>query len=349
MESGGTTAQPSVSAAGEQQPLSPCAESALTNASALLDSIGMKEGYDQMVAERGLEAVEAEVSAVMTQISNSLASAPDSTWQLLQPFVNLVSLDYVPCASQKAIDTPGLLPALVQQLRDNSRPSIQQPAVSALTHIASDYYYGPSRPRFGLKYRRAVVDAGAIPPLVQLVSSPDDGVCAAAIETLVYLDRPLLGSVQGTISREGGFMMRRLGILKRLRKTMHERTNTRVLSAAKVLLRELCRSFHAPAFIAVGQFVPILANIIRTRTPDADDGLLHGAVSALAAICEPAMKREDSECRDAVVATGVCERLAELTAGEWTGQAGEWTGLNPAGIPESALIVLTEIALGQSP
>ncbi|CEM10276.1 unnamed protein product [Vitrella brassicaformis CCMP3155] len=311
----------------EQRPLSESPQGALVNASAsaLLDSIGTEEGYNQMVAERGLQAVEAEISAVMTQISTSIATTPDSTSQLLRPLVQLVSLRHVPCITQKAIDA-GILPMLVERLGDDHLPDHQQQAASALDNIASGNTNGPPTPSVGPEMQ-AVIDAGAVPPLVELVSSLDDGVCVAAMKTLVNLARPTL------LGQERGDMLQ-LGVLARLQTTMRERTAFEVLKGGADLLYYLCFwNPDPPAFDKIGPFVPVLANIICTHTPDQEGCLLYGAMSALAAISDG---RDDDEHRDAVVATGVCERLVELAAGEWV----------MCGMLENALTVLDNIAQG---
>ncbi|CEM38218.1 unnamed protein product [Vitrella brassicaformis CCMP3155] len=302
----------------EQRPLSESPQGASANASALLDSIRTKDGYDQAVAERGLQAVEAEISAVMTQISTSIATASDSTSQLLQPLVQLVSLRHVPCISQKAIDAD-ILPLLVEQLGDDHPPDHQQQAASALDDIASP-------PTLGVGPEvQAVINAGVVPPLVQLVSSPDDGVCVAAMKALANLANPML------LGEQRGHMLQ-LGVLARLQTTMRERTAFEVLRCGVDLLRGLfLLNYDPPAFHEIGPFVPVLANIIRTHTPNQDDHLLHGAMWALAAISDG---RDEDEHREAVVATGVCEQLVGLLAEKW--------GL----IPENALTVLANIAQG---
>ncbi|CEL92483.1 unnamed protein product, partial [Vitrella brassicaformis CCMP3155] len=71
---------------------------------------------------------------------------------------------------QEAIDA-GVIQPLVGLLSDSSMPKLQCEATWALTNIAG----GTS------EQTQAVVDAGGIPPLIQLLSSPDDDVRDQAV------------------------------------------------------------------------------------------------------------------------------------------------------------------------
>mmetsp|Transcript_31782 Transcript_31782/g.78809 ORF Transcript_31782/g.78809 Transcript_31782/m.78809 type:complete len:211 (-) Transcript_31782:1427-2059(-) len=91
----------------------------------------------------------------------------------------LLSIE-LPSVTQAVVDA-GMVPPLVELLKEHTRPRIQHEAVWSLTNIAS----GTS------EQTAAVVDAGAVPALVHLVSSPDDQVADQATWALGNMQESL--------------------------------------------------------------------------------------------------------------------------------------------------------------
>nr|XP_020756261.1 importin subunit alpha-8 [Odocoileus virginianus texanus] len=105
-------------------------------------------------------------------ISGVNASDPELCFQATQAARKMLSREKNP--PLKLIVDAGLIPRLVELLKPSLHPRLQFEAAWALTNIAS----GAS------ELTRAVVDGGAIQPLVELLSSPHMTVCEQAVWAL---------------------------------------------------------------------------------------------------------------------------------------------------------------------
>jgi len=142
----------------------------------------------------------------------------------------------------------------------------------------------------------AVVDAGAIPPLVQLVSSSVDDVCGEAICALGHI-------AGGSVTHRE--LVLAAGILEPLLKVLRESSHTPVLRiGAWLLVHVHCREPSYP-LADFAPFVAVLLNHI--GQPEQDQGVLECALTVLTQVSE-------DELRHAVRAMGLCGRLVELLA-----------------------------------
>ncbi|XP_065748355.1 importin subunit alpha-8 [Phocoena phocoena] len=113
------------------------------------------------------------VSLTLQEIINGVnASDPELCFQATQAARKMLSREKNP--PLKLIVDAGLIPRLVEFLKSSFHPRLQLEAAWALTNIAS----GTS------ELTRAVVDGGAIQPLVELLSSPHMTVCEQAVWAL---------------------------------------------------------------------------------------------------------------------------------------------------------------------
>ncbi|KAI4551813.1 hypothetical protein MJT46_018065 [Ovis ammon polii x Ovis aries] len=113
------------------------------------------------------------VSLTMQEIISGVnASDPELCFQATQAARKMLSREKNP--PLKLIVDAGLIPRLVELLKSSFHPRLQFEAAWALTNIAS----GAS------ELTRAVVDGGAIQPLVELLSSPHMTVCEQAVWAL---------------------------------------------------------------------------------------------------------------------------------------------------------------------
>ncbi|CEM29747.1 unnamed protein product [Vitrella brassicaformis CCMP3155] len=188
---------------------------------------------------------------------------------------------------QKAVDI-GLVPVLVEQL--NGCEEVQKPAAFALGVLALDHG------------DEVVVDAGAVPPLVQLVSSPNDDVRATAIFALCMITK-------GSATHRDAVVA--AGILQPLLKAMRESTNADVLALGADLLCDVWSVQPLPPLGKLAPFLPVLVSLI--AAPQQDDRVLRGARAALASVGLLCHEGQGTNAdRDALVECGAVGSLKPL-------------------------------------
>ncbi|CEM14190.1 unnamed protein product [Vitrella brassicaformis CCMP3155] len=187
----------------------------------------------------------------MADLRNLMASTRDQqqlrTHAMMQLW-KLLTIEHLEGAKgQKAVDI-GLVPVLVEQL--SGCDEVQKIAALFLSGLA-------------IHHAEAVVDAGAVLPLVQLVSSPDDDVRTAAIAALRSI-------TVGSVARRDAVVA--AGVLEPLLKAMRESSNSQVLAIGACLLSDLLdvsANSPLPAPLAeFAPFVPILVGLICTTKQD---------------------------------------------------------------------------------
>jgi len=188
---------------------------------------------------------------------------------------------------QDVIDI-GMVPILVQFLSRSDAPRLQFEAAWALTNIGS----GSS------SQTNAVLEARAVPPLINLIMSPHHDVREQSIWAL------------GNIAGDGPVfrnMVLDAGIIPPLVSVMTPQSRRSLLRNATWTISNLCRGKPAAPFEVVKHCVPVLAQMIHLD----DAEVLTDACWALSYLSDGSSERVQ-----AVVSAGCVKRLVELMTRE---------------------------------
>ena len=135
----------------------------------------------------------------------------------------------------------GALPAFVQMLQPNINPAVQFEAAWALTNIAStDKTY-------------VIVDAGAVQPLINLLTSPDATVreqCAWCLGNISGDSGPLRDAVLSA------------GGMQPLLQNISQPENKSLLSNSVWALSNLCRGKPRPPLRSIAPALPVIAQLL---------------------------------------------------------------------------------------
>jgi len=204
---------------------------------------------------------------------------------------------------QEIIDT-GVLPRLVELLMPSSCTKMQREAVWVLTNIADGSF----------EQTHSVVDAGALPPLVQLLPSPDDEVREQAAWAL--------GNVAGDCTRLRDVVLSHGAMPAMLELLQTPLTQTRIetIRQGTWAFANLCRGKPAPALAVTISALPVVRHLIDS----ADAETVKDACWALSYISDGPNERIE-----AVLQAGVAPRLVELM--QQQGSAAQLPALRTAG------------------
>lgn len=185
----------------------------------------------------------------------------------------------------------GVVPRLVKLLTLDHRPDIQFEVAWALTNIASGTH----------DQTRAVLQAGAVPFFVRLLSSPE----ATVRDQSVWA----LGNIAGD-SAEFRDQVLQAGALEPLLNELRaaDQSNVAVgsIQHAAWTLSNFCRGKPAPRFESVAASLPVLRLLLRSN----DLEILSDSCWAVSYISD-ATDEADS-CINAIIDNGLCRHLVDL-------------------------------------
>ncbi|XP_010549392.1 PREDICTED: importin subunit alpha-4 [Tarenaya hassleriana] len=233
-------------------------------------------------ASQNAAAVEKRLEGVPMMVQGVWSDDPQAQLEATTQFRKLLSIERSPPIDE--VIKAGVVPRFVEFLGRHDHPQLQFEAAWALTNVAS----GTS------DHTRVVIDHGAVPIFVQLLSSASDDVREQAVWAL--------GNVAGDSPTCRNLVLS-YGALMPLLAQLNENSKLSMLRNATWTLSNFCRGKPPTPFDQVKPALPILRQLIYLN----DEEVITDACWALSYLSDG-----PNEKIQAVIESGVCPRLVEL-------------------------------------
>ncbi|XP_042456367.1 importin subunit alpha-1b-like [Zingiber officinale] len=227
-------------------------------------------------------AVEKRLESLPAMVANVYSDDSSKQLEAVTNFRKLLSIERSPPIEE--VVQSGVVPRFVEFLMREDYPQLQFEAAWALTNIAS----GTS------DNTKVVIDHGAVPIFVKLLSSPSDDVREQAVWAL--------GNVAGDSPRCRDLVLAN-GALFPLLQQLNEHAKLSMLRNATWTLSNFCRGKPQPDFSQVKPALPALERLIHSN----DEEVLTDACWALSYLSDG-----NNDKIQVVLEAGVCPRLVEL-------------------------------------
>ncbi|XP_078439266.1 importin subunit alpha-1a-like [Wolffia australiana] len=229
-----------------------------------------------------VSAVEKKLESLPGMVAGVYSDDNSMQLEATTQFRKLLSIERSPPIEE--VIQSGVVPRFVEFLRREDYPQLQFEAAWALTNIAS----GTS------ENTKVVIDHGAVPIFVQLLSSPNDDVREQAVWAL--------GNVAGDSPKCRDLVLAH-GALIPLLSQLNENAKLSMLRNATWTLSNFCRGKPQPSFDQTRPALPALQRLIHSN----DEEVLTDACWALSYLSDGT-----NDKIQAVIEAGVCPRLVEL-------------------------------------
>ncbi|KAI8555472.1 hypothetical protein RHMOL_Rhmol05G0175200 [Rhododendron molle] len=227
-------------------------------------------------------AIEKRLESIPLMVQGVWSEDPGAQVEATAQFRKLLSIERCPPIDE--VIKAGVVPRFVEFLGRHDLPQLQFEAAWALTNVAS----GTS------EHTRVVMEYGAVPNFVQLLSSGSDDVREQAVWAL--------GNVAGDSPSCRDLVLSH-GALMPLLAQLNEHSKLSMLRNATWTLSNFCRGKPPTPFEQVKPALPVLRQLIHLN----DEEVLTDACWALSYLSDG-----PNEKIQAVIEAGVCPRLVEL-------------------------------------